>query len=187
MSPISKDFCFPLIFLFFLTTFSSFCLLISMPFCHFRFFEFSPFALFLCLCCCLFISSFSSLLFSSTSLYSFCIPVLFVYIVKASNVKLQVWLPVVSSEDCGRIYAEKRISIGDGQLCAGGVEGKDSCIGDSGGALMSTGISPRDGRARYFVAGVVSFGPESCGTKDWPGVYTRVSHYADWILDQLAE
>lgn len=108
------------------------------------------------------------------------------YTVKASNVKLQVWLPVVNSEDCNRIYGEKRISIGNGQLCAGGVEGKDSCIGDSGGPLMSTGISSRDGRARYFVAGVVSFGPESCGTKDWPGVYTRVSHYTDWILDQLA-
>jgi transmembrane serine protease 9 len=79
------------------------------------------------------------------------------------------------------------MSIGTGQLCAGGVEGKDTCIGDSGGPLMSPGISPRDGRARLFVAGVVSFGPESCGTKDWPGVYTRVSQYTDWILNQLVE
>jgi len=108
-----------------------------------------------------------------------------VYTVKPSSVKLQVWLPVVSGEDCGRVYGEKRVSIGEGQLCAGGIEGKDSCVGDSGGPLMSTGIS-RDGRTRYFVAGVVSFGPEGCGTKDWPGVYTRVSHYTDWILNQLA-
>jgi len=106
---------------------------------------------------------------------------------KASNVKMQVWLPVVGSEDCDKIYREKRISIGNGQLCAGGVEGKDSCVGDSGGPIMSTGISSRDGRTRYFMAGVVSFGPELCGTKDWPGVYTRVSHYTDWILNQLAE
>lgn len=106
---------------------------------------------------------------------------------KASNVKLQVWLPVVSNADCGRIYQQKRISIGDGQLCAGGVVGKDSCAGDSGGPLMSTGISSRDGRKRYFVAGIVSFGPESCGAKDWPGVYTRVSRYTDWILNKLAE
>jgi transmembrane serine protease 9 len=110
-----------------------------------------------------------------------------VYTVKASNVKLQVWLPVVSNEDCGSIYRAKKISIGDGQLCAGGVEGKDTCVGDSGGPLMSPGISPGDGRARHFVAGVVSFGPESCGTKGWPGVYTRVSKYTDWILNQIAE
>ena len=107
--------------------------------------------------------------------------------VKASTVKLQVWLPVVGLEDCDRLYRTKRVSIGDGQLCAGGIEGKDSCVGDSGGPLMSTGISPRDGRTRYFMAGVVSFGPELCGIKDWPGVYTRVSQYTDWILNQLAE
>lgn len=126
-------------------------------------------------------------LFSSTSLYSVCNSFVFVYAVKPSNVKLQVWLPIVSSEDCSRIYEERRVSIGNGQLCAGGVEGKDSCVGDSGGPLMSTGTSPRDGRTRYFIAGVVSFGPETCGTKDWPGVYTRVSYYTDWILNQLAE
>lgn len=107
--------------------------------------------------------------------------------VKASNVKLQVWLPVVSNEDCGRVYREKRLDIGDGQLCAGGVEGKDSCTGDSGGPLMSTGVSPRDGRSRYYLAGVVSFGPDPCGRKDWPGVYTRVARYTDWILNQLAD
>jgi secreted trypsin-like serine protease len=101
-------------------------------------------------------------------------------------VKLQVWLPVVSNEDCGKVYREKRLDIGDGQLCAGGVEGKDSCTGDSGGPLMSTGISSRDGRTRYFLAGVVSFGPDPCGRKDWPGVYTRVARYTDWILNQLA-
>ena len=133
------------------------------------------------------LSFFSSFLFSSSSLYIVCSPLLFVSTVKASNVKLQVWVPVVSSEECGGIYRQKRVSIGDGQICAGGVEGKDSCIGDSGGPLMSTGISPGDGRARYFIAGVVSFGPESCGMKDWPGVYTRVSHYTDWILNQLTE
>jgi len=152
----------------------------------FSFFKFSPFPLFLSML----LSLYFFLFFSAFLLYiplQCLYPHLFVYTVKSSNVKLQVWLPVVKSEDCGRIYSEKRISIGDGQLCAGGIEGKDSCVGDSGGPLMSTGISPRDGRTRYFVAGVVSFGPELCGTKNWPGVYTRLSQYTDWILNQLAE
>lgn len=107
--------------------------------------------------------------------------------VRASNVKLQVWLPVISNEDCSKVYRELGQEIGDGQLCAGGAEGKDSCAGDSGGPIMSTGISSRDGRARYFLAGVVSYGPRQCGKKDWPGVYTRVSRYTDWILNQLAD
>jgi hypothetical protein len=123
------------------------------------------------------------ILFLTVSVY----PVLSVCAVKASNVKLQVWLPVVSNDDCGRVYQEKRVDIGSGQLCAGGVQGKDSCTGDSGGPLMSTGTSSRDGRTRYFVAGVVSYGPEPCGKKDWPGVYTRVASYTDWILNQLAD
>ena len=114
-------------------------------------------------------------------------PLFFLYTAKFSNIKMQVWLPVVSNDDCNRVYTQKRISIGDSQLCAGGVEGKDSCTGDSGGPLMSTGITPRDGKTRYFVAGVVSYGPETCGTRGWPGVYTRVSGYTDWILNQLAE
>jgi hypothetical protein len=177
ISNFPSPFCFFYYFLFFLSAY----------FYAIFIFYFSPFSLFLCLCCCLFIYFFSSLLFSSTPFYSVCIPHLFVCTVKASSVKLQVWLPVVNREDCDKLYSAKRISIGDSQICAGGIEGKDSCVGDSGGPLMSTGISPRDGRARYFMAGVVSFGPELCGMKDWPGVYTRVSHYTDWILNQLAE
>ena len=163
-----------------------------MPFSFFPFSQSVRLFLYFFLCVSLFsfslffLSLFSSLLSSSVflrvSVFPSCLCT-----VKASNVKLQVWLPVVSNADCGRIYQQKRISIGDGQLCAGGVVGKDSCAGDSGGPLMSTGISSRDGSTRYFVAGVVSFGPESCGAKDWPGVYTRVSRYTDWILNKLAD
>jgi hypothetical protein len=159
-------------------------MLISTPFSFFLLQSFRFISLSMLLCLHFF---FSSLIFSSTSLYNICIPTLFVYTVAMSNVKMQVWLPVVSNEDCGRIYREKSISIGNGQLCAGGIEGKDSCNGDSGGPLMSTGISPRDGKTRYFMAGVMSFVLPTCGTKDWPGVYTRVSQYTDWILNQLAE
>ncbi|KAJ4436616.1 hypothetical protein ANN_16747, partial [Periplaneta americana] len=106
---------------------------------------------------------------------------------KESPLKLKVKLPVVSNQKCGEVYQQKRREIGDGQVCAGGEEGKDSCTGDSGGPLMSTGISSRDGRSRLYVAGVVSYGPDPCGKKDWPGVYTRVAKYANWIVSQLTE
>lgn len=39
--------------------------------------------------------------------------------------------------------------------------------------------------AKYVQFGIVSFGHNSCGQTSNPGVYTRVSHYLPWILDNL--
>lgn len=39
----------------------------------------------------------------------------------------------------------------------------------------------------YSLAGIVSYGPKNCGTKDIPGVYTRVSKYIDWIQSKIRE
>ncbi|XP_049959037.1 trypsin II-P29-like [Schistocerca serialis cubense] len=55
-------------------------------------------------------------------------------------------------------------------LCAGGERNKDSCQGDSGGPLVCNGT----------LAGVVSFGV-SCGLPGFPGVYTDVSKYVDFL------
>ena len=74
--------------------------------------------------------------------------------------------------------------IGTGQLCAGLEQTpRDSCQGDSGGPL----VLPRvDGCPTQV--GVVSWGV-GCADRDtagnlYYGVYTRVSHYADWIQKQ---
>lgn len=72
------------------------------------------------------------------------------------------------------------IVVRDNHLCAGGENGKDSCRGDSGGPLMAE----RD--ARMYLAGVVSFGYE-CGLSGWPGVYTRVNKFRDWIEGNLVD
>lgn len=53
--------------------------------------------------------------------------------------------------------------------------------GDSGGPLMHD----FKGTGRYTLVGLVSFGPKMCGVSSFPGVYTRVARYIDWILNNM--
>lgn len=69
------------------------------------------------------------------------------------------------------------------QFCAGGEEGKDSCQGDSGGPLMT--ISKTDSDLRWFLIGIVSSGPAACAVEDRPSLYTNVSQYTDWIIENI--
>lgn len=72
---------------------------------------------------------------------------------------------------CGKYGSDYRRA---NMLCAGLVGGKrDACQGDSGGPLTTVG----DTRA---LVGIVSWGAK-CGSKRYPGVYTRVSKYAPYI------
>lgn len=99
-----------------------------------------------------------------------------------SEIKLVVPLDGVDLKRCQESYPDKK--MGSGQICAGGVIGKDTCNGDSGSPLMAI-HSNNEGQLYWFLAGIVSFGAIPCGTKDAPGVYTRVSEYMDWILDNM--
>lgn len=76
-----------------------------------------------------------------------------------------------SAKTCGAHGKDFRRNT---MICAGDVQGKiDACQGDSGGPL----VTRSGGRA---LVGVVSFG-RGCGSKRYPGVYTRVSTFAKWI------
>lgn len=74
------------------------------------------------------------------------------------------------------------MTLGRSQICAGGVRGKDSCKGDSGGPLMSLYVAED---FNWYAVGIVSFGPDDCGQHGFPGIYTRVSDYMVWIIDNL--
>lgn len=111
------------------------------------------------------------------------------------STKLQaVDLNILSASDCEHTVNEafnrdlqiRKTSqlvsfVRETQVCAGFRGGrKDSCEGDSGGPLMIS----RQGQ--IFVMGIVSFGPwETCGNENLPGVYTKVSHYVNWIKKQV--
>lgn len=83
---------------------------------------------------------------------------------------------------CKSVYlSASHLQISDEQFCAGGLDGIDSCAGDSGGPIMR--VIPRT--STWYIEGVVSFGPTQCGTRGIPGIYTRVSKYLNWILDNM--
>jgi len=65
-------------------------------------------------------------------------------------------------------------------LCAGD-ERADACKGDSGSPLLW-----QDDRARWAVAGVVSFGPSVCG-QSVPGAFARVESYLPWIAKTIGQ
>lgn len=100
-----------------------------------------------------------------------------------SDIKLKVIVDGVSKQSCNSVYQSQRRVIGDTQICAGGEKGKDSCRGDSGGPLMGTAQGAK-GQFTYL-AGLVSYGPSPCGMEGWPGVYTRVASYIDWIESKI--
>ncbi|KAK2585865.1 hypothetical protein KPH14_010459 [Odynerus spinipes] len=65
-------------------------------------------------------------------------------------------------------------------ICAGDPYGgwtKDTCQGDSGGPLQV--LHPKY-LCFYQIIGITSFG-EGCAIANSPGVYTRISHYLNWI------
>ena len=89
----------------------------------------------------------------------------------------QVTVPVVSNTTCA---ATSAFDITANMLCAGFVEGtKDSCQGDSGGPLVVL-----DEQNNWIQIGIISFGKE-CAQPNSYGIYTRLSVFNDFILEQL--
>ncbi|XP_058808168.1 trypsin delta-like [Phymastichus coffea] len=88
---------------------------------------------------------------------------------EAPNQLQTVTIPIISKDLCKQAYNE-RLPVG--QICAAyyGIGGKDACQGDSGGPLTI------DGR----LAGVVSWG-NGCAEAYFPGAYTEIAYYREWI------
>ncbi|XP_011151335.1 proclotting enzyme isoform X1 [Harpegnathos saltator] len=95
---------------------------------------------------------------------------------KESTIQRQTVLPVWRNEDCNTVYKQ---SITNNFLCAGYTQGgKDACQGDSGGPLMLRI------EGRWTQIGIVSFG-NKCGEPGYPGVYTRVSEFVEWLRNKI--
>jgi secreted trypsin-like serine protease len=91
---------------------------------------------------------------------------------------LEAAVETIATASCRKRYPHAVIDAG--QLCAGlELGGRDSCQGDSGGPLVA-----RDRGGCPYQVGIVSWGA-GCADREAYGVYTRVSHYADWIQRQV--
>merc|ERR1712179_827935 len=93
----------------------------------------------------------------------------------------EIDLPVVSNYECQDKLRSTRLGqkykLHDSFICAGGVNGKDTCKGDGGSPLVCP--SKYDPNT-YVQAGMVAWGI-GCGEDGTPGVYASVSKALCWI------
>jgi secreted trypsin-like serine protease len=90
----------------------------------------------------------------------------------------------VSDRACDRAYREAGSSVVHSKMiCAGDPRrgGVDACQGDSGGPMVRP-----DASGAWVQVGIVSWGV-GCGRRDYPGVYTQVSRYAEVIQRKTDE
>jgi len=82
-----------------------------------------------------------------------------------------VQVPIIDDATCNVAYKGYN-TITANMICAGlyRVGGKDACQGDSGGPLQAYGK----------LYGIISWG-FGCARPNYPGVYTKVSVFRDWI------
>ncbi|XP_037686382.1 complement factor I [Choloepus didactylus] len=88
------------------------------------------------------------------------------------------WGEVKLIGNCSKYYPNRYYE--KEMQCAGTDDGSiDACKGDSGGPLVCTDVNNVT-----YVWGIVSWG-ENCGEKEFPGVYTKVANYFDWISNHV--
>ena len=97
------------------------------------------------------------------------------------HVTFVLQIPVLSKEQCTAKNAN--FIPRDTQMCAGGIQGEDSCRGDSGGGLFIQDSKEKKNTPWYLI-GIVSFGSRECGNGR-AGLYTRVSEFIPWIKNNM--
>ena len=89
-----------------------------------------------------------------------------------------VKVPIITNSQCRNTELRHQL-ITEDMICAGYANGgKDACSGDSGGPLICQ-------NGKYAViTGIISWGIE-CALENYPGVYTRVPYFLQWIKKNM--
>ncbi|XP_069313091.1 transmembrane protease serine 11G-like [Eulemur rufifrons] len=94
------------------------------------------------------------------------------------NTLREVEIEIISNDICNQVNVYGG-AVSSGMICAGFLTGKlDACEGDSGGPLVIA-----QDRNIWYLIGIVSWGID-CGKENKPGLYTKVTHYRDWIKSE---
>lgn len=89
---------------------------------------------------------------------------------KNSETLRKVTVPIMQQAICRSLYLKKG-NVTNRMICAGYLGGvMDACQGDSGGPLVY----------KNTLLGIVSWG-HGCARANYPGVYTKVSKFRNWI------
>lgn len=94
-----------------------------------------------------------------------------------SRFKMFAELITINNQRCEQALEKP---LHDTQMCAQSFTEtiRDTCGGDSGGPLQI------QIKGTYYLVGIVSHGPP-CGKTLLPAVYTRVTSFLDWILQNI--
>ncbi|XP_055840657.1 uncharacterized protein LOC129908281 [Episyrphus balteatus] len=100
-----------------------------------------------------------------------------------SNVLRDAQVPIIDTKSCMANYSTvyRPVEVTETLICAGSYI-TDACQGDSGGPMMMPQLEDRI--FRYYIIGLVSYGYE-CARAGFPGVYTRVAAYMQWIKNNM--
>ncbi|XP_015365304.1 PREDICTED: trypsin-1-like [Diuraphis noxia] len=102
-----------------------------------------------------------------------------------AHVLQKVRLPLIALNDCLNLYNSAGYGhyVSQCVVCGAGTSDyeADSCQGDSGGPLICLADDNR-----FYLCGIVSWGL-GCAHPTFPGVYTAVSCYSDWIRKTIAD
>uniref|UniRef100_T1JFL4 Peptidase S1 domain-containing protein n=1 Tax=Strigamia maritima TaxID=126957 RepID=T1JFL4_STRMM len=94
-----------------------------------------------------------------------------------SPVLIKLEVQILNKTDCKERLGTDRWWLTNTKLC-GWSFNRNACEGDSGGPVVR-----RDGSS---VIGIISFSVD-CGTTNVPSIYTRVSKFNRWILNNTAD
>jgi len=90
-------------------------------------------------------------------------------------------VPILTHDKCKYKSRHLAKEISDNMMCAGYDDARiDACSGDSGGPLIKIEENYKK------VIGLISWGIE-CAKVGYPGVYTRLGPYLEWIVNTIKE
>lgn len=105
----------------------------------------------------------------------------------SSDVLLMILIRALPQNECEKLYSKTQAFITNKQFCAGNLVGIETCAGDSGGPSFRIGTIPEYPKdPKNIQHGIVSFSQRAvCGGNEAQTVYTKVSAYYHWILDNM--